>query len=158
MLRFSSKTLAFSTFFLLSLPTLPQCLCCLPERGTPPFNLTSISTQQAPQSFSWLLVSHLIRLHAFMLAPCICTRHFVRLSGRAESFQLAYFLFCQTGEREDRMEGGRERQSELFSVSHLNFSPFPAPVEVLPGLSSEHENSALCPEHREFPDSLIISY
>lgn len=97
--RFSSKTLAFPTFFCLSLPTLPQCLCCLPERGTPPFNLTSVSTQQAPQSFSWLLVSHLIRHHAFMLAPCICTRYFVKLSGRTESFQLAYLLVCQIGER-----------------------------------------------------------
>lgn len=97
--RFSFKTLAFPTFFHLSLPTLLQCLCCLPEQGTPPFNLTSISTQQAPQSFSCLLVSHLIRHHAFMLAPCICTRYFVRLSGRAESFQLAYLLVWHTGER-----------------------------------------------------------
>lgn len=144
--RFSFKTLSFPTFFHLSLPALPQCLCCLPERGTPPFNLTSISTQQALQSFSWLLVSHLIRHHTFMLAPCICTRYFVRLSGRTESFQLAYLLVCQTGERGGEKGRGRQRQWELFGVSHLNFSPFPTPVLVLLGISSVHEASALCPE------------
>lgn len=41
-----------------------------------------------------------------MLAPCICTRYSVRLSGRTKSFQLAYLLVCQIGEKERRREEG----------------------------------------------------
>jgi len=43
-----------------------------------------------------------------MLAPCICTRYFVRLSGRTKSFQLAYLLVCQIGERGGEKGGGEK--------------------------------------------------
>lgn len=116
--HFSSKTLSFPIFFS-SFPFPTSPCAALSERGTPPFNLTSVSTQQEPQSFSWLLVSHLIRHQAFMLAPCICTRYFVILPGRTKSFQLPYLLVCQTRKGRREGKGGGERQWEPFSLSHL---------------------------------------
>lgn len=151
---FSSKTLAFFSSF-----PFPASPCAaLSERGTPPFNLTSVSTQQEPQSFSWLLVSHLIRHQAFMLAPCICTRYFVILPGRTKSFQLPYLLVCQTrkGRREGK-GGGRDSENPLVWVI-CNFSPLPTPMEVLLLICTVQEDSALWPTQREFPGSLIISY
>ena len=81
---YSSKTLAFPTFFHPSLsPVHMQLYLSENTSFQPDFRFNSAGTE------IFFLAPGISFNQAFMLAPHTCVRYFVRLPGRTKSFELA---------------------------------------------------------------------